>query len=363
MEGYFNFGFTNSIRKSSAWFLSQRATESNYKIDVEWSCDSVERNSMEDVDTIDTDLDSDSFLSDLERDSGEQRGEAGERSQRYSHRDWEEAVQRTNNHSQERQGSQGRQESQERQERQERQEGQEGQEGKEVRRGERLGGSLSQVRAGKPGVETGGESCCCCYFTLLDISCITGLLSLSALVFSLIAPDWVTNTEPHQSSLIRLNPWDICLSRLQANSSPAGCYSSWDLEVAVMPAWFLVVPATLLLVSSLSLSARALLFLIWFKKRQIFPLKLGVKLMVTCVVMDYLSGLGLLVSTMMFAASVLSSPSLATSTSAINLSWGWAASLISSWGHVATATLVARSTHRERKKRAQNENFIRNIQA
>ena len=354
MEGYFNFGFTNSVRKSSAWFLGQRATESNYKIDVEWSCDSVERNSMEDVDTIDTDLDSDSFLSDLERDSGEQRGEAGgERSQRYSHRDWEEAVhsgsgsglRTTNNHSQERQESQ------------------EGQERQEVRRAETLGGSLSQVRAGKPSVETGGESWCC-YFTLLDISCITGLLSLSALIFSLIAPDWVTNTEPSQSALVRLNPWDICLTRLQANSSsPAGCWTTWNLEVSVVPAWFLVVPATLLLVSSLSLSARALLFLIWFKKRQIFPLKLGVKLMVTCVVMDYLSGLGLLVSTMMFAASVLSSPSLATSTSAINLSWGWAASLTSSWGHVATATLLARSTHRERKKRAQNENFIRNIPA
>jgi len=241
---------------------------------------------MEDVDTIDTDLDSDSFLSDLERDSGEQRGEAGgERSQRYSHRDWEEAVhsgsvlRTTNNHSQESQENQERQENQESPERQ------------EVRRAETLGGSLSQVRSGKPSVETGGESWCC-YFTHLDISCITGLLSLSALVFSLIAPDWVTNTQPSQSALVRLNPWDICLTRLQANSSsPAGCFTSWNLEVAVLPAWFLVVPATLLLVSSLSLSARALLFLIWFKKRQIFPLKLGVKLMVTCVVMDYLSGL------------------------------------------------------------------------
>ena len=47
MEGYFNFGFTNSVRKSSAWFLGQRTAESNYKIDVEWNCDSVERNSIE----------------------------------------------------------------------------------------------------------------------------------------------------------------------------------------------------------------------------------------------------------------------------------------------------------------------------
>ena len=343
MEGYFNFGFTNSVRKSSAWFLSQRATESNYKIDVEWSCDSVERNSMEDVDTIDTDLDSDSFLSDLEKDSGEQRGEGGERSQRYSHRDWEEAVQRTSN-------------SQEREEREERE---------EVRGGESLAGSLSQVRGAKPSVETGGDGSWCCYFTQLDISCITGLLSLSALIFCLIAPDWVTNTAPHQSALIRLNPWDICLSRLEVNSSLGGCYSSWDLQLAVMPAWFLLVPASLLLVSSLSLSARAFLFLIWFKKRQIFPLKLGLKLMLSCVVLDSLSGLLLLCSTMMFAAAVLSSPGLSASapSSALSLSWGWAAGLTSSWGHLATAILLAREALRERKKREQNENFIRNIPA
>ena len=135
MEGYFNFGFTNSVRKSSAWFLSQRATESNYKIDVEWSCDSVQRNSMEDVDTIDTDLDSDSFLSDLEKDSGEQRGEGGERSQRYSHRDWEEAVQRTSNGQ-----SQQREDREERGEREER---------SEVRREESLAANLSQVGGGE----------------------------------------------------------------------------------------------------------------------------------------------------------------------------------------------------------------------
>ena len=62
MEGYFNFGFTNSVRKPSSWFNSQRNSESNYKIEVEWNCDAVDKDdSIEDVDTVDTDLDSDRF--------------------------------------------------------------------------------------------------------------------------------------------------------------------------------------------------------------------------------------------------------------------------------------------------------------
>ena len=332
MEGYFNFGFTNSVRKSSAWFLGQRTAESNYKIDVEWNCDSVERNSIEDVDTIDTDLDSDSFLSDLERDSGEQGGSSessrGEKSQRYSDRDWEEAVQRSSNT--------------EREEEERRDRGQ-------VERS-----SVSQVTTSRD----------CCYFTRLDVSCLAGLVSLSVLIFSLIAPDWVTKPEDGRSSLTRLNPWDICFHSLEltSNSTLRGCWASWDwrLGPSLLPDWYITVPATLLISSSTSLAARALVFLIWFKKRQIFPLKLGVKLMITCAVLDSLSGLLLLTTSMVFAAAVLTSPSLSPST--LSLGWGWAASLAASWAHLGTASLMARSAHIERKKRTQNEIFIRNIQ-
>ena len=337
MEGYFNFGFSNSVRKSSAWFLGQRTVESNYKIDVEWNCDSVERNSIEDVDTIDTDLDSDSFLSDLERDSGEQGGSSEgsreEKSQGYSDRDWEEAVQRSSN-------TQREEEEARREERRD--------------RGQVQRSSVSQVSTSRD----------CCYFTRLDVSCLAGLVSLSVLIFSLIAPDWVTNPEDGRSSLTRLNPWDICFHSLEvtSNSTLRGCWASWDsrLQPSLLPDWYITVPATLLISSSLSLSARALVFLIWFKKRQIFPLKLGVKLMITCAVLDSLSGLLLLTTSMVFAAAVLTSPSL--SPSDLNLSWGWAASLAASWGHLGTASLMARSAHIERKKRAQNEIFIRNIQ-
>ena len=347
MEGYFNFGFTNSVRKSSAWFLGQRATESNYKIDVEWSCDSVERNSIEDVDTIDTDLDSDSFLSDLERDSGEQRSESrGQRSHRYSDRDWQVAVQRGSTTDRVVEGEE---------------EVGVGVEGREART------PAPNWNVSQGSSSSSSSSDCCCYFTRLDVSCITGLVSLSALIFSLIAPDWVTNTHNGSSSLTRLNPWDVCLDSLEVrtNTTLRGCWTSWDsrIQPRLLPHWFIAVPASLLISSSLSLSARALVFLIWFKKRQIFPLKLGVKLMVTVTVLDALTGLLLLSTAMMFAASVLASPSLSPAPSELSLSWGWAASLSSSWGHLATATLMARSSHLERKKRAQNEIFIRNIQS
>ena len=109
MEGYFNFGFTNSVRRPSSWFSGHKASESNYRVEVEWSSeavdsvDSVTRGEAgaEDGDTVDTDLDSDSFLSDLERDSGEQQLDTHHhhhhqqhraRLRQYSEQDWAEAV-------------------------------------------------------------------------------------------------------------------------------------------------------------------------------------------------------------------------------------------------------------------------------
>lgn len=71
MEGYFNFGFTNSVRKPSTWFNNHKTNENHYKVEVEWNIEAIDKDdSIDDVDTVDTDLDSDSFLSDLERDSG-----------------------------------------------------------------------------------------------------------------------------------------------------------------------------------------------------------------------------------------------------------------------------------------------------
>ena len=368
MEGYFNFGFTNSVRKPSTWFNNHKTNESNYKVEVEWNCDAVDKDdSIEDVDTVDTDLDSDSFLSDLERDSGEQGSGSVRDSQPrlYSEHEWNEAVMRH-------QASYG---------------------SSEMMRYNhnnnvmedrlpqvyslQLSQQSSQLPSDAPKNEedanklnvTDPESSPCCYMTRLDISCIIGLLSLSVMIFCLIAPHWLVTTQPERSSFVRLNPWDLCLHRMMLppdNVTLTGCYNVWDSklmldgDMKLIQDWFVTVPATLLLASSLSLSARAFLFLIWFKNRQIFPLRLGVKLMFLCAMFDLVSGLLLLTTTMTFAVAALTSTWLNTSNS--SLSWGWAACLTSSWGHVAVAALMARETYKERSKRRQNENFVRNLE-
>ena len=303
MEGYFNFGFSNSVRKPSTWFTSNKNSESSYRIDIEWNGDSVERcdDSIEDVDTVDTDLDSDSFLSDLERDSGEQKRDNNNQYRhyhtgQYSQRDWNHALEKhnyvetdnsaniyspggTNNVSdvtshitspsqisvssppQQPQSNHNQQ-------------------GQDLPKNE-----------DQPKMSVESDMSCCSLVSRLDFTCILGLISLAVLVFALIAPQWLEGSHNQRSSFVRLNPWDLCVSEMTLrpasgdNVTLHGCYTVWDTQLlttatpALLKDWFIVVPATLLLASSLSLSARAIIFMIWFKKRQVFPLKLGALVM------------------------------------------------------------------------------------
>ena len=377
MEGYFNFGFTNSVRKPSSWFSSQKTSESNYKIEVEWNGDNVERaDSLGDGDTVDTDLDSDSFLSDLEKDSGEhsyrrpetsQRSESEPRPRHYSENDWNNAL------------------------RMER-------DAKEceynvynVNPVENPVPSISNQRISsasqlssdnnndsdhKTGDETKSSldslQSSCCYLSGLDFCCLLGIIALSVLVFALIAPHWLMTTNQETSSFLRLNPWDLCLRDkvvarpgARGNITLSGCYSVWEPtlvegDTRMVQDWFITVPASLLVAASLSLSARAFLFLIWFKKRQIVPLRLGVRLMWVTAMFDLLAGLCLLTCTMVFAASVLGSSWLIPTSA--SLSWGWASCLASSWAHLATAVVMAREGCRERGRREAGETFLRSLE-
>ena len=375
MEGYFNFGFSNSVRKPSSWFSGQRKSESNYKIEVEWNCDNVERtDSLGDGDTVDTDLDSDSFLSDLEKDSGEQTYRRSENSHRgepqtrhYSENDWNNALQMESDAkeseynvynvnpvenpvlSSQRISSSSQRSTDNNNDTVPREENKTEDETKS---------SLDSLQSS------------CCYLSRLDFSCLLGIIALSVLIFALIAPHWlVTTTNQEKSSFLRLNPWDLCV-RDKVVMTPSrnvtlhGCYSVWDPQlvsdnIRMVQDWFITVPASLLIAASLSLSARAFLFLIWFKKRQIVPLRLGMRLMFLCATFDLLAGLCLVTCTMVFAASVLGSgwltPSLAS------LSWGWACCLASSWAHLATAVMMVREAFRERARRAAGETFLRSL--
>ena len=379
MEGYFNFGFSNSVRKPSSWFSSQKTSESNYKIEVEWNCDNVERtDSLGDGDTVDTDLDSDSFLSDLEKDSGEQTYRRSENSHRaepqsqrhYSENDWNNAIRRESDANRESEYnvynvnpvenpvvlSNQRRTSQISQDN-----NNEPVTGEENKTEDETKSSLTSLQSS------------CCYLSRLDFCCLLGLIALSVLIFALIAPHWlVTTTNQETSSFLRLNPWDLCV-RDRVVMTPSrnvtlhGCYSVWDPQLVsdndntrLVQDWFITVPASLLVAASLSLSARAFLFLIWFKKRQIVPLRLGMRLMLLCATFDLLAGLCLLTCTMMFAASVLRSPWLTPSSA--SLSWGWACCLASAWAHVTTAVLMAREAARERGRRAVGETFLRSME-
>ena len=376
MEGYFNFGFSNSVRKPSTWF--NKTSESSYRIDIEWNCDAVERGdeSIDAADTVDTDLDSDSFLSDLERDSGETQSSRdnnnhnnnSNNSRYYSHQDWNTALEkRSCDHSLNHNNCVVNDVSDVT---------------SSITSPSQLTSSTtSQHINNKPDNDDSlpkhearrsveSSPGCCFMMTRLDVACILGLVSLSSLIFSLIAPHWLVTTS-QRSSFVRLNPWDLCVSSMMVisqfssdNLTLTGCYNVWSHQLQsggerLVQDWFIIVPATLLIASSLSLSARAVLFLIWFKKRQIFPLKLGTVAMCVCSVFDLMTGLLLLTSTITFAGAVLTSVWLPPTSS--SLSWGWAACLSSSWCHVATAVIMARETYKEKHRRVKNESFIRNL--
>ena len=70
MEGYINSGFTNSLSSSSSKFFSTKNFSLDNKREEFKSCEPIETGPLADPDT---DLDSDSFLSDLEKDSARGR--------------------------------------------------------------------------------------------------------------------------------------------------------------------------------------------------------------------------------------------------------------------------------------------------
>ena len=341
MEGYFNFGFSNSVRRPSSWFSGHKAsTETNYRVEVEWSSeavdsvDSVTRGEAgaEDGDTVDTDLDSDSFLSDLERDSGEQQPDTHHtqhqhhqhraRLRQYSEQDWAEAVHsggyggfRDDRGFREDRGfrdargfnedkgyrddrlygddSGHRDETCYRDDRgyRESRECSSSSEVSPVAAAEAKQRPAAARQQARPGwCEVAG-------LQRLDCGCVLGLLSLAAAVLALISPHWLVTAAPGTN--LRLSPWEVCGRSGHSDNSSSGvlqlrgCYSVWaaQLEAAgLVPHWFVIVAAALLLGAGLSLSGRALLFLLWFKKRQIFPLKLGGCCLLLCAALDLAAG-------------------------------------------------------------------------
>eukprot|EP00090_Calanus_glacialis_P028719 TRINITY_DN46094_c0_g1_i1.p1 TRINITY_DN46094_c0_g1~~TRINITY_DN46094_c0_g1_i1.p1 ORF type:complete len:385 (-),score=56.56 TRINITY_DN46094_c0_g1_i1:175-1329(-) len=374
MDGYFNFGFSNSFRKTSSRILAYKNHMTDEtKSDSEWNCDSIERSSLAE---IDTDLDSDSFLSDLEKDSGENRngGPADERKSIYSEMQWDVAVHRTSNEDLTRKGApatdlglpaviltENKQQN---------------------KNGTNLLSSLG------PGLPLGGvfsnhksdKNCpgpqilrprSCCWLSGLDSCYVAGLCSLVILIISLVAPYWLVSWEDTKSPLIRLGPWEACFKTFQfpvqkQNKTYEGCYPLWGSEISVirgwlLPSWFLVVEATLSFALSLSISSRCLTSFVWVKRRRTFPLRHGARYLLLSACLDLVCGLLLFVSTITFAASCWSQARLFPHWNYSYLSWGWAAGLVASWAHCGAAGLQVVEAKRDKKRKLQNENFLRNL--
>jgi hypothetical protein len=384
MEGYFNFGFTNSFRKTSSRILSYRSQTDETRSDSDWNCDSIERSSLAE---IDTDLDSDSFLSDLEKDSGEnktecQNHETVERrytiseergsNKKYSESEWNGAVHRGGNQDLNRKAD-----------------------ATVLKRSHQpycvganlvssLGPPLSVPNTLEDGVfsnpdrdkntadpaPTEGKSqlasltrqASCCSLSCLDTICLTGLLSLLTLLLSQAVPCWLL------SPGVSLGPWQACFHTFPVqglNTTYQGCYPLWASQFRsvrgwLLPAWFLVVQSTLILGTLVSSLARGVSALIWFKRRQIFPLRLGSRYLLLSAWFDVFSGVFLLVSSLVFAGSCWSRAWLFQHQQ--SLSWGWAIVLLASWTHFGTAGFQFLEVKKQKRRKVENENFLKNLE-
>ena len=385
MDGYFNFGFSNSFRKTSARFLAYKNQGDENKSDSDWNSDSVDRNSLAE---IDTDLDSDSFLSDLEKDSGERKEDdhkTDESKAGYSEMQWAGALHRT-------QGNQD-----------------------PTRKGETELGlpavvltkhqdlskngtnflrscsqpvaipetmedgvfcnySTSSKNNPKPG-DTAGKSqlesftrSSCCRLSGLDSCVLAGWCSLAITIISMITPYWLSSRENEKSTLIRLGLWEVCFTQFPVehmNMTYEGCYPLKSPEIQdfrrlIFPSWFSGVVTTLLVSLCLSIISRAISSLICFKKRQIFPLRLGFRFLVLSAIFDLITGLLLVTVAVLFAVSVWVHSWLATTWTF--LSWSWAADFLASWCHLATFGLQLLQVKREKKRKCQKETFLRTME-
>ena len=401
MEGYFNFGFSNSFRKTSSRILSYKNHIDETRSDSDWNCDSIERSSLAE---IDTDLDSDSFLSDLEKDSGETKTDcqyrepyqeriegrnysSDERSRKYSETQWNSAINRHSNHGMTRKADDS-----------------DAALGADVLTRNQQPGSIGanllaslgpplcmpdtlqdgvfsnqnlnknrvpdpQPIRGKTQLESFTQTSCC-FLSGLDSSCLAGVGSLTILTISQVVPYWLVTWGDTNSPLVNLGPWGACFERYQfpihnMNKTYESCYALWGSEFHVirgwlLPPWFVVVEAALVLGTVLSAISRSVSALIWFKKRQIFPLRLGSRYLLLSACFDVLCGLLVFTSTITFSACCWSTSWLFPGWS--YLSWGWAAGLVASWAHLGTAGLQFLEAKKQKKRKVQNENFLKNLE-
>jgi hypothetical protein len=203
--------------------------------------------------------------------------------------------------------------------------------------------------------------------TGMDIACLAGMWSLVLLVISMAAPFWLVSWEDTQSPFVRLGPWEACFNRfrypkLQFDVLFDGCHAIWGYEYRLirewlMPPWFLAVQGLLIISLIFCLFSRCLTIPILFKAPQTVFLRFGSQFLMVCAGCDLFSGLLLFVCSMTFAGSCWARSWLLYPNWNY-LSWGWAAGLLASWSHLATAGLMYVEARKEMEKRTENENLL-----
>ena len=203
--------------------------------------------------------------------------------------------------------------------------------------------------------------------TGMDVACLAGVWSLILLLISMAAPYWLVSWEDTQSPFVRLGPWEVCFNRfrypkLQYDHVFTGCHALWGYEYRLirewlMPPWFLAVQALLIISFIFSIFSRCLSVPILFKVPRTVFLRFGSQFLLTCAGCDLFSGLLLFVCSMTFAGSCWARSWLLYPNWNY-LSWGWAAGLLASWSHMATAALMYVEARKEMEKRTENENML-----
>lgn len=150
--------------------------------------------------------------------------------------------------------------------------------------------------------------------------------------------------------------------RLQFDHLFHGCHPAWghayrQIREWLMPPWLLAVQGLLTLGLVLSSLARILsVAAVWRAPRPVW-LRFGAAVLAAVASLDLVAGLLLAAASLVFCASCWDRAWLLYPNWNY-LSWGWAAALLASWAHAASAGLFLVEARRERGRRAENEELL-----
>ena len=200
-----------------------------------------------------------------------------------------------------------------------------------------------------------------------DVASIAGAVSLALLIIAHSSPSWLVSWQDTNSPFTRMGPWQVCFNRfrfprLQFDVLFHGCHGIWSytyhqIREWLMPPWLLATQGLLILCLIFSVLSRVCSVMVTFQTPQTVWLRFGYYFILVNVGLDLVSGLLLLIITIMFAVSCWSRSWLLYPNYNY-LSWGWAACLLSSWSHLLSSGLFLGEARREKLRKSENEELL-----